>query len=267
MEDGRNTYYKLLGDQIVKKFRTMPITKNVSFNGISFRCLNHNHIVNQQQEPTGPTFSEFLQFVVQHYKSGGRFDEHWSPIYQFCTPCSINFTLIAKMETFRRDSEYIIRQAGLETLLLNKVPKTKEQKIANRSAKNDTSSSIPKWVLERPQNQIETSLFIFTDTFRKSTKTCFSKSSTSTSSTLISSTMIALSITRWCKRTKQSVWSTSTIDLTLAMTRRSLGYLVRPIVGWESVWNKKRKRLAENWYFSKVFLYLPRTTKMKKNCV
>lgn len=30
MEDGKNTYYKLLGDQIVKKFRTMPITKSVS---------------------------------------------------------------------------------------------------------------------------------------------------------------------------------------------------------------------------------------------
>lgn len=30
MEDGKNTYYKLLGDQIVKKFRTTPIAKNVS---------------------------------------------------------------------------------------------------------------------------------------------------------------------------------------------------------------------------------------------
>lgn len=29
MEDGKNTYYKLLGDQIVKKFRTIPITKTV----------------------------------------------------------------------------------------------------------------------------------------------------------------------------------------------------------------------------------------------
>lgn len=31
MEDGKNTYYKLLGDQIVKKFRTVPIAKIVSF--------------------------------------------------------------------------------------------------------------------------------------------------------------------------------------------------------------------------------------------
>lgn len=104
---------------------------------------NIKYPFSQFQDPTGPTFKEFLQFVVQHYKSGGRFDEHWSPIYQFCTPCSINYTLIAKMETFERDSEYIIRQAGLETLLLNKVPKTKESKIFNRS-KNNTSYLIPK---------------------------------------------------------------------------------------------------------------------------
>lgn len=30
MEDGKNIYYKLLGDQIIKKFRTTPVTKNVS---------------------------------------------------------------------------------------------------------------------------------------------------------------------------------------------------------------------------------------------
>jgi chondroitin 4-sulfotransferase 11 len=47
------------------------------------------------------------------------------------------------METFQRDTEYIIRQAGLDTLLLNKVPKAKEQKITNR-AKESTKALIPK---------------------------------------------------------------------------------------------------------------------------
>uniref|UniRef100_A0A182PPS5 Carbohydrate sulfotransferase n=1 Tax=Anopheles epiroticus TaxID=199890 RepID=A0A182PPS5_9DIPT len=106
LEGCRNKYYKLLGEQIVKKFRKTHPAKGV-------------------KPPHGPTFREFLEFLVSHYRSGGRFDEHWSPVYSFCTPCSINFTLIAKMETFQRDSEYIIRQAGLETLLLNKMPRTK----------------------------------------------------------------------------------------------------------------------------------------------
>lgn len=50
------------------------------------------------------------------------------------------------METFQRDTEYIIRQAGLETLLLNKVPKSKDLKISNRSSRNETNALIPKWV-------------------------------------------------------------------------------------------------------------------------
>lgn len=61
-------------------------------------------------------------------------DEHWTPVYKFCTPCSVNYTLIAKVETFRRDTEYIIRQAGLETLLLNKLPEKCMKQIGNRSS-------------------------------------------------------------------------------------------------------------------------------------
>ncbi|XP_053667015.1 carbohydrate sulfotransferase 13-like [Anopheles marshallii] len=125
LEGCRNKYYKLLGEQIVKKFRK-------------------SHPLKGAKAPHGPTFREFLQFLVSHYRSGGRFDEHWSPVYSFCTPCSINFTLIAKMETFQRDSEYIIRQAGLETLLLNKMPRYKARWITNRSA-SDTRNLIPRY--------------------------------------------------------------------------------------------------------------------------
>lgn len=72
-------------------------------------------------------------------------DEHWAPIYTFCTPCSINYTLIAKLETFQRDTEYIIRQAGLETLLLNKVPSKKMRLILNYSS-SQTAKLITKYV-------------------------------------------------------------------------------------------------------------------------
>lgn len=83
-------------------------------------------------------------FLLQNYKSGEKFDEHWSPIYTFCTPCSINYTIIAKMETFERDSEYIIRQAGLETLLLNKLPHKKIKSITNQSS-GQTKNYIEKY--------------------------------------------------------------------------------------------------------------------------
>ncbi|XP_062547930.1 carbohydrate sulfotransferase 11 [Armigeres subalbatus] len=129
LEGCRNKYYKLLGEQIVKRFR-----KKLKE---SSKPVSHKY-------PKGPTFREFLEFLVAHYKSGGRFDEHWSPVYSFCTPCSINFTLIAKVETFQRDSEYIIRQAGLESLLLNKLPRSRLRSITNRAVSN-TKNLTPRY--------------------------------------------------------------------------------------------------------------------------
>lgn len=83
-EEGKNTYYKLIGDSIVKRFR-------------EHKTENESNVA--------PTFKEFLQFIVQSYKDKKRLDEHWSPYWKFCTTCSINYTLIMKFETFQRDTK------------------------------------------------------------------------------------------------------------------------------------------------------------------
>lgn len=63
-----------------------------------------------------------------------RINEHWAPIYSFCTPCTINFTLIVKTETLVRDSEYISRQALVESLLFERLPKkSRLRALSNRS--------------------------------------------------------------------------------------------------------------------------------------
>lgn len=111
LEGNRNSFYKALGTKIVHRFR------NRSTGGPWPRC--------------GPTFEEFVRFLIQEHKAGRRFDEHWAPVYSFCTPCSVNFSIIGKTETFQRDSEFIIRQAGLESLLLGKLPRRKLRKIGN----------------------------------------------------------------------------------------------------------------------------------------
>lgn len=98
------------------------------------------------QKPPGPTFKEFILFLIDNFKKGERFDEHWTPIYSFCTPCSINYTLIAKVETFQRDTEYIIRQSGLETLLLNKMPAGKKIRSISNESTHQTAKLINKWV-------------------------------------------------------------------------------------------------------------------------
>ncbi|XP_063702327.1 carbohydrate sulfotransferase 11 [Culicoides brevitarsis] len=156
LEGCRNKYYKLLGEQIVRKFRRDKNNKPIN-----------NKKAHKLSKHSGPTFKEFLQFLVHHYKTGGRFDEHWSPIYTFCTPCSINLTLIAKTETFQRDTEYIIRQAGLESLLLDKMPKksVKVKTIANRATNGDTKSLIPKYFAQIDENLLREILEIYEPDF------------------------------------------------------------------------------------------------------
>lgn len=125
LEGGKNTYYKTLARRIVNRFRKHAI------------AVGGRH-------KSGPTFKEFVQYLIEQYEQGKPFDEHWSPIYSFCTPCSINFTIIGKVETFNRDSEFIIRQAGLESLLLGKLPKMLSRKIGNLSKGAKTNSSLEK---------------------------------------------------------------------------------------------------------------------------
>lgn len=112
LEGGKNAYYKWLANRIVKRFRKHPQAAG---------------------KPKGPTFNEFVQYLIEQNANHKPFNEHWAPIYNFCTPCSINFTIIGKVETFNRDSEYIIRQAGLESLLLGKLPKSALKRIGNLS--------------------------------------------------------------------------------------------------------------------------------------
>ncbi|KAH8248725.1 hypothetical protein KR032_002553 [Drosophila birchii] len=115
LEGNKNTFYKALGNKIVHRYR------NRQLGGPWPRC--------------GPTFEEFVRFLIAEHAAGKRFDEHWAPVYGFCTPCSVNFTIIGKTETFQRDSEFIIRQAGLESLLLGlgKLPQRKQRKIGNQA--------------------------------------------------------------------------------------------------------------------------------------
>lgn len=123
LEGGKNTYYKWLANRIIKKFRQYPVIAG---------------------KPKGPTFNEFVLYLIGEHADRKVFNEHWAPIYNFCTPCSINFTIIGKVETFNRDSEYIIRQAGLESLLLGKLPKHALKRIGNPSKGIKTFSSLEK---------------------------------------------------------------------------------------------------------------------------
>lgn len=64
---------------------------------------------------TEPTWREFVRYIANTPSS--KFDEHWKPIYSLCSPCIIKYDVIAKMETFSEDTQFVINQLGLEERL------------------------------------------------------------------------------------------------------------------------------------------------------
>ncbi|XP_075153966.1 carbohydrate sulfotransferase 11 [Haematobia irritans] len=140
LEGGKNTYYKWLANRIIKGFRKHSATPG---------------------RPKGPTFDEFVQYLIDQHGNQKAFNEHWAPIYNFCTPCSINFTIIGKVETFNRDSEYIIRQAGLESLLLGKLPKSALKRIGNLSKGMKTFTSLEKYFSQIKRSTLDQLIDIY----------------------------------------------------------------------------------------------------------
>ncbi|XP_063241606.1 carbohydrate sulfotransferase 13-like [Bacillus rossius redtenbacheri] len=60
-----------------------------------------------------PTFLEFVRYltdtdVVLHS------DDHWIPYYLYCTPCLVDYDIVAKVETLLRDQVYFIHSAHLQ---------------------------------------------------------------------------------------------------------------------------------------------------------
>ena len=95
LENFRHKYYRKTARLIMTKFRKP----------------------NQNRAVKGPTFSEFIDYIIDLYRTGKKFDEHWALFYKFCTPCQVNFTVIAKTETMEDDEMYILAAANISQLV------------------------------------------------------------------------------------------------------------------------------------------------------
>ena len=81
-----------------------------------------------------PTFTEFIQYIINEHLNGRTMDMHWEPVYKFCTPCQFKFSHIIKMETFERDQRVILEKAGVSfTNTLVQSPKS-TSKIVQKDA-------------------------------------------------------------------------------------------------------------------------------------
>ena len=88
-------YYAMYGHDIVASYRAKYKQK---FPG------------NPLFEKKEPSFVEFVEYLIETPLD--KYDEHWKPIFVLCPPCHFNFDIIVKMETFKRDTEFLLNQRG-----------------------------------------------------------------------------------------------------------------------------------------------------------
>lgn len=72
---------------------------------------------------------------------------HWTPITEFCTPCQVNFDVIAKFETLEDDQKYLIEKADLQKVIS---PQWK-----NSGKGKSTKDLVLKYYSELTRTQVE----------------------------------------------------------------------------------------------------------------
>ncbi|XP_076062372.1 uncharacterized protein LOC143037715 [Oratosquilla oratoria] len=61
-----------------------------------------------------PSFNDFLRYVL-YCDTHSSFSSHWMPYWFWCSPCQINYSIIAKLETAADDFKYLWYRLGLLT--------------------------------------------------------------------------------------------------------------------------------------------------------
>ena len=91
-------YRNVHGTKIIAKYRTNP---------------------SEQSLQTGDdvTFAEFVQYVIDQWKTGELMDVHWRPMVDLSSPCHVHYDVIGKFETLKQDADFVLKLAGLDKVI------------------------------------------------------------------------------------------------------------------------------------------------------
>ncbi|KAG8225636.1 hypothetical protein J437_LFUL013674 [Ladona fulva] len=156
IEGFRHKFYRKVAREMIAKFRlkTTPAPGAHRSSGIE----------------KSPTFSEFVSWVIScakkvHSRKSGTysgipgFDEHWAPYFRFCTPCAVNFTVIAKTETLAEDEEYIIEKTGIGPALgrtrQGREVRSRPREAVNAAVGGRTEDLLPRYYRTLRREQLD----------------------------------------------------------------------------------------------------------------
>ncbi|XP_071516888.1 LOW QUALITY PROTEIN: uncharacterized protein [Panulirus ornatus] len=108
LKELRQHIFDSLGEMRQKTLKKTPSTAINDTGGTSERPGGPD-----QQDPI-PTFADFLEYILTTNLSDGGFDSHWAPYWRTCSPCSMNYDAIAKLETAELDLKLVWQRMGLQ---------------------------------------------------------------------------------------------------------------------------------------------------------
>ncbi|XP_057305779.1 carbohydrate sulfotransferase 13-like [Hydractinia symbiolongicarpus] len=110
------------------------------------RLFRKNLTRMQYIQGKGVTFREFLQYILHIFRRRGSqgFDEHWQIMMNICSPCTMKYNFIGKMETLMDDAEYILH--------VNKLDNYKFPLNATDNYRRSASSLALKYFLDIPKS-------------------------------------------------------------------------------------------------------------------
>ncbi|XP_023323409.1 carbohydrate sulfotransferase 11 isoform X2 [Eurytemora carolleeae] len=99
-------YYKKYGKEIVRMYRQ----KSIQRHGETYYSKRNNYgspypVLHRIVEL--PTFWEFVQWII--HKNVHKFDEHWKPMYLYCSPCTHSYNYILKFESIEEEERILSR--------------------------------------------------------------------------------------------------------------------------------------------------------------
>ena len=90
------------------------------------------------------TFKQFIQYVADTALSGMWLNDHFSPYYDLCRPCDIEYNFIGKMETMQIDSQFIIKKFFKNSTIDTLPGMSASSKSTHESEVRDIFQTLPK---------------------------------------------------------------------------------------------------------------------------
>ncbi|KAM4013377.1 carbohydrate sulfotransferase 8-like isoform 2-T2 [Anomaloglossus baeobatrachus] len=118
--------------RLVSAYRD-KLLHGVGYQGIEIPRIIKAKYRKDKKSTENVNFNEFVQYLLTEKPK--EMDVHWRPMHYLCDPCNINYDFLGKLETVKKDSDYVLKVLGAPSAL--KYPEIKQF----NESKTDTKTS------------------------------------------------------------------------------------------------------------------------------